>query len=275
VRRATVADVPVLAALNEDVQVPHRSAMPEEYHPFDRQAVAAHLRSVAAERVFWIAEVDGRAVGFVEAEVRSRPDNPFTVPLTVLDVHQIVVAQDARRRGVGRALMAAVESAAPGLGATAVRLEHRAFNTDAHAFYEALGYRVHTLVMRKPVVPLRDRVQSALTAAVAARDRLAVAALRSALAAIANAEALPVATTTAAADPDEAAGMHVAGSVAGLRATEAPRREMGEDEVAAVLRAEVAEHDSAAEQYDRHGQQGAADRLRAQSRVLRALLPDP
>lgn len=278
VRRATPDDVPAMATLNGVVQAQHRGALPQEYRPFDRDAVAAHLLEVAPARLFWIAEIDGGAVGFVEVEVRSRPDNPFTVPLTVLDVHQLVVADDARRQGVGRALMAAVEAAAPGLGATAVRLEHRAFNTGAHEFYRALGYEVHTLVMRKPVATpgLRERVQAALTAAVAGRDRVAVPALRSALAAVANAEALPPGTAPAAPDPLPAGSRHVAGATAGLSAAEAPRRMLTDADVADVLRAEIAEHETAAEQYDRHGQPAAAARLREQARVVRALLlPGP
>ena len=123
------------------------------------------------------------------------------------------------------------------------------------------------------MVRLRDRVQAALTAAVAGRDRVAVAALRSALAAVANAEALPPGSP---ADTADAAGSpHVAGSVTGLGATEAARREMSDEDVAAVLRAEIAEHDDAAREYDRLGRPAAADRLRAQSRVLRDLLRDP
>ncbi len=47
-------------------------------------------------------------------------------------------------------------------------------------------------------------------------------------------------------------------------------------DVADVLRAEIAEHETAAEQYDRHGQPAAAARLREQAGVVRALLlPGP
>ena len=58
---------------------------------------------------------------------------------------------------------------------------------------------------------------------------------------------------------------HVAGSVAGLGAAEVPRRELTEDEAAAIVRAEIAERTAAADQY---GRSPAADRLRSEAALL-------
>src|SRR5450631_3553416 len=73
----------------------------------------------------WIAEVGEFPVAYLEAEVRSRPANPFTPELRVLYVHQLAVAEHTRRLGVGRALMLVAESTASTLGCTEVRLDHR------------------------------------------------------------------------------------------------------------------------------------------------------
>ncbi|WP_278255357.1 GatB/YqeY domain-containing protein [Nocardioides convexus] len=64
-----------------------------------------------------------------------------------------------------------------------------------------------------------ERLRADLTAAMRRRDRAAVSTLRSVLATIANAEAVPVADTPAATEGP------VAGAVVGLGAAEAPRRE--------------------------------------------------
>jgi ribosomal protein S18 acetylase RimI-like enzyme len=45
-----------------------------------------------------------------------------------------------RRRGIGGAMMCAAEARAGALGYRHLRIETEAFNTDAHAFYSALGY---------------------------------------------------------------------------------------------------------------------------------------
>ena len=95
--------------------------------------------------------MDNFPVAFLEAEVRSRPDNPFTTELRVLYVHQLAVAEHARRLGVARSLMLVAENTAPKLGCTEVRLEHRDFNEGAHRFYEALGYRTYSVSMARRV----------------------------------------------------------------------------------------------------------------------------
>jgi len=71
---------------------------------------------------------------------------------------------------------------------------------------------------------LRDTLQDQLGDALRARDRPATSALRTALAALANAEALPAPEVSAPASGSE----HVAGATPGLAATEAPRLALAE-----------------------------------------------
>lgn len=59
-----------------------------------------------------------------------------------LEVTALVVARNLRGAGVGRALMIAVESEARALGLPMVRLRSNVVRTEAHAFYEAIGYEV-------------------------------------------------------------------------------------------------------------------------------------
>ncbi|MGX1812070.1 hypothetical protein ACWIGI_40670 [Nocardia sp. NPDC055321] len=107
--------------------------------------------------------------------------------------------------------------------------------------------------------PLRDRLRAALPAALKARDRTAVAALRSALAAIDNAEAVDASDVRAGAI--EAAG--------GLGAAERPRRELTESDVDDIVRAEIDERDSAATDYAAAaGGAARAAALRAEAAVL-------
>lgn len=102
------------------------------------------------------------------------------------------------------------------------------------------------------------RLRNALTVAMGERNADAVAALKSTLAAIANAEAVdaPVTSTPRL----------------GLGAGEAPRRALSEDEAVQIIRAEIAERASAAKEYERLGQTEAAGRLRAQAAALEQLI---
>jgi uncharacterized protein YqeY len=111
---------------------------------------------------------------------------------------------------------------------------------------------------------VRERLQLALRGALRARDTTAVSALRSALAAIGNAEAVPP-------GPEPAAGMgspHVAGAAAGVGAAEADRRRLSDGEAEQIVRAEAAERQAVARDYEQAGHADRADRLRREAGVL-------
>jgi len=115
---------------------------------------------------------------------------------------------------------------------------------------------------------MRTTLRRDLTAALKARDRVAVAALRSAIAALENAEAVPTDQAI-----DTAAGTdRVAGAPVGLGVTEADRRDLTESDERSILAAEVRERTTAAEEYEQLGRTDQATRLRAEADVLRRYL---
>ncbi len=114
---------------------------------------------------------------------------------------------------------------------------------------------------------LRAALRRDLTAAMKARDPDAVAVLRTAIAAIDNAEAVAAPGTAPA-----ATSVHVAGARAGLGAAEVPRRQLAGDELRAILRDQLAEYTREADRYAAHGQHAAAERLRNQASLLAGYL---
>lgn len=119
-------------------------------------------------------------------------------------------------------------------------------------------------------------MRRALTAAMKARDQHAVTALRSALAAIDNAEAVGTADAVDTAGQGHPTGEgRIAGAILGVGAAEVARRTLTSAETQAIVRQEVAERQTAAHAYERAGQSGPAGRLRAEAEVLRAYLDDP
>ena len=117
---------------------------------------------------------------------------------------------------------------------------------------------------------MRDRLRTALSAAVKQRDAPLVAVLRASLAALDNAEAVPMSA-------------HDHGSLAleqtpiGVGAREATRRELSDEDVERLVRAESEERQSAARVYERAGQHDRARRLRHEADRLAAVagLPPP
>jgi len=111
-------------------------------------------------------------------------------------------------------------------------------------------------------VTLAAHLRARLTAAMKARDPVAMSALRSALGALDNAQAV---------DLDQAPSAQlgvIAGGVAGVGKGDVARKELSFDEQLAVLGQEIAERRALADRYDGLGQQDEAERLRAEAVVL-------
>jgi|HubBroStandDraft_2_1064218.scaffolds.fasta_scaffold590820_2 uncharacterized protein YqeY len=115
---------------------------------------------------------------------------------------------------------------------------------------------------------VRARLGLALRAALRTRDQAAMAALRSALAAIANAEAV----SPDAFPPAAAGSAHFAGATAGPGATEVARRVLSEADQIQIVRAEIAERQQAASKYAAAGHAARGARLQAEADVLSAAL---
>jgi len=106
---------------------------------------------------------------------------------------------------------------------------------------------------------VRQSLKTSLRVALKARDATSVAALRSALSAIDNAEAVDRSTPTAR---------------LGVGAADVARRELSTEEVLAILRTEVAERTSAAAEYELLGRTEQAARLRAEAATLASYLEE-
>ncbi|MEV4621620.1 hypothetical protein AB0J74_23285 [Asanoa sp. NPDC049573] len=111
---------------------------------------------------------------------------------------------------------------------------------------------------------LRERLRRTLRDALRARDAVAAGALRSAIAAIDNAESVPgVSLGVRSSQPL---------GVTGVGAAEVPRRELDTEEMLRIVRAEAADRMAAAAQYERLGQVDAAARMRSGAELLAAIV---
>lgn len=107
--------------------------------PLSRERVLAFWRRIAADvgtgdRVLLVADLDGHVCGTVQL-VTGMPDNgPHRA-----DVAKMMVHRRARRRGVGAALLRAVESTALELGKKLLVLD-TVTDSDAARLYTRLGW---------------------------------------------------------------------------------------------------------------------------------------
>ena len=110
VRPAGMGDYEALCPLFDELDEFHRRARPELFQPFPRpvrprEQVARWLADAGSTIV--VAENGEGVVGLVL--LMTRPPSPFAgaVPRKVVDIDNIVVRADQRRRRIGRRLIAA------------------------------------------------------------------------------------------------------------------------------------------------------------------------
>ena len=132
VREARPEDWPQVSALLAELGRPDvRGADDEAEH---ERAFVRYLGRDDA--VALVAEDDGRLIGFVDVEFRQRL-NFATLQAWVPD---LVVAEDARGTGAGRALLAEAERLARERGCWGMSLESANWRDSSHAFYEHVGW---------------------------------------------------------------------------------------------------------------------------------------
>ena len=91
--------------------------------------------------------------GYVLAEILERPQSAFQYPRKSIYVHQIAVAPEERRGGIGGLLLDTIAQRAQDVGATSIQLDSWAFNTGAHRFFEGRGFRASRFIFERHVSP--------------------------------------------------------------------------------------------------------------------------
>jgi GNAT superfamily N-acetyltransferase len=133
VRPAASADIPQLLTLIQ------RYWDFEEIAGFDAQRIEALLRRLLdtpALGAAWVAEAQAQLVGYVlVVQVLSIEHQGL-----MGEIDEFFVVPEARARGVGTALLAAVETALAGGGCVRLQLQLGVANRKARAFYQRHGY---------------------------------------------------------------------------------------------------------------------------------------
>ena len=78
-----------------------------------------------------------------------RAENEFNPSHAYMYIYQIAVEDDARRQGVGTALIAFIRDRARSLGLTDIQVDHWAFNARARRFFESCGFSPMKMMMRR------------------------------------------------------------------------------------------------------------------------------
>ena len=150
IRTATEADQDLLRELWEEFEADL------DQEPYLRETwdeAWEDLSTTVSDGVALIAEEDGRALGFVFCVLGDRGRK-------TAHVTDIYVRPEARRRGIGRALLAELVAPAREAELEHVSLEVLVRNPDARRLYERLGFTPVDMFMVAPLDAFADRAGS-------------------------------------------------------------------------------------------------------------------
>ncbi|MFI9254206.1 GNAT family N-acetyltransferase [Streptomyces sp. NPDC053069] len=133
IRIAVAADEEELAVLDRATWSTLHAVSPRPEPPYKPFFDERHLPGD-----YLVAETEGRLVGYVRI---ARP-TPLASNAHVLQIQGLAVAEEARGRGLGRALIRAAVEEARGRGARRLSLRVLGHNAPARALYASEGFVV-------------------------------------------------------------------------------------------------------------------------------------
>jgi GNAT superfamily N-acetyltransferase len=146
--------VPALVRLRMANAEQHAALDPSGYQFPPAGAVQRYFdeelgRSPRNDFVMLVAEVSGAVAGMTEVILMpAPPDHQILTPRRLAEVHTVVLGP-YRGKGVGKALVAAAEEQAAGLGVSLLLAPILASNADAVGFYSHVGFGEHGIILGK------------------------------------------------------------------------------------------------------------------------------
>ena len=105
-------------------------------YPAEAQDVWSRVEKLPKTYCTLVAVLEGRVVGFIGLLTLPVYEHPRPIGWILA----LSVSSSKRRRGIGRALLAAAEKHYRALGVNDIRLSSGLQRGDAHAFYDQLGF---------------------------------------------------------------------------------------------------------------------------------------
>ena len=142
VRPAAARDLPALVRLAKQLHRLHVGFAPWRFQSTNDTAfITWFTREMDRDEVeILVAEVDGAVVAYARCEIMERPADLYGAARRWLEVDQVCVDDDARQRGLARALFAAAEDLAREQGLARLELNVWTRNDHARTVLTVLGY---------------------------------------------------------------------------------------------------------------------------------------
>ena len=148
--KATKNEVPDIVLLNAHVQKIHHKTHPEIFKPVSNdQSIHEFFKYLVDQdtNTFLVAYIDSVPVGYSWYVVEEKPDFPLKYARKRIYIHQIAVDEGYRRQKIGKSLFEEIENDAREQGINHYELDSWSFNTEAHKFFNSLGFETYKINM--------------------------------------------------------------------------------------------------------------------------------
>ena len=149
IRRAKKEDLSAVGALLRQVLEVHHRGRPDLFSGGGKKYGDGEILAIFADdaRPVFVAEEDGRVLGYAFCQFRQVKDSPILTDVKTLYLDDLCVDEAARGRGVGKALFRFVRDYARREGCHNLTLNVWSCNPGALAFYEKCGLLPQKITM--------------------------------------------------------------------------------------------------------------------------------
>ncbi|MCI5058795.1 MAG: GNAT family N-acetyltransferase [Flavobacteriales bacterium] len=140
-----------LAELNEAVQNWHHANYPDDFKPFENHEVERAFEKMIRSENFiaFIAKHKDKAIGYLLAYVKKRPDSAFQYEKTILYIDQVAVIEEYQKNGIGEKLIKEAYHLADRMQIQEIQLDFWQGNELAERFFSKNGFGFFNYKMKR------------------------------------------------------------------------------------------------------------------------------
>ena len=148
--KASREEISNIVMLNAFVQGIHHDQHPDIFKPpQDDPELTTFFNDILSREnnVILVAYNKDAPAGYLWAAFEKRPDNPFKYGKRRVYIHQLAVHANHRKKKIGTALFQEIQKLAKMEGIDHFELDSWAFNTEAHLFFQKMGFETFNIKM--------------------------------------------------------------------------------------------------------------------------------
>jgi len=136
------SDPSLLASLNEEVQNLHHKIQPKIFKPFSLDAMTEFFKTyLQDDSTKAFIAYDDEPMGYIVLTIRESDEDSFTYATRTLNIDQICIKKEFRKRGIGKALVDFAKAYAEDLDVQRIEMSFWTDNENSGQFFSQQGFK--------------------------------------------------------------------------------------------------------------------------------------